>query len=286
MTLLDHTATASEPLDFSVQAATIMLITPSIATAWLTMNRKNREISKTNLAKISRDLNDGHFLFTGESVKISEEGCLLDGQHRLTAIVNTRISAKMVVITGVQEVAQAVMDSGKPRTLPGVLQISGEAQASNLSSVLSGIQTWERGIRLQDNATVATISSSLAFLDANPIVREITRQSATLAPKVPGLTIKQIGQLIWALDHKLDAPADRKDFFAKLVSGAGLPEGDPILALRNFLANDKASYKSVTAYYRMAVTVKAWNAYRQSEQIRSLRFKAGGAKPEAFPEPR
>lgn len=34
----------------------------------------------------------------------------------------------------------------------------------------------------------------------------------------------------------------------------------------------------------MGVMIKAWNAYREGRSVGLIRFKSGGAKPEAFPE--
>jgi hypothetical protein len=127
---------------------------------------------------------------------------------------------------------------------------------------------------------------SLEFLTEQPEIRDVVREAYSVSQRVPGLTNKQVSQLIWAFDKDdKDDKDDRSDFFAKLVSGAGLVEGDPVLALRNFLLRDASPVAKVTSYHRMAMTCKAWNIYRDRRTVGTLKFKAGGAKPEAFPEP-
>ncbi len=56
--------------------------------------------------------------------------------------------------------------------------------------------------------------------------------------------------------------------------------------LRNALPRDALATKKMPASHRLAITIKAWNAYREGRSIGYLRFAGGGAKPEQFPEPR
>lgn len=85
------------------------------------------------------------------------------------------------------------------------------------------------------------------------------------------------------------SPEDCDFFWRKLREGTDLDEGDPILVLRNTLLANAAQGPSrgrYTAPMLLALIIKAWNAYRAGERINQLRWRAGGSRPEPFPEPK
>lgn len=269
---------------FADKAAHIVTIDVATADALLLRNTRNRRINQQNLNKILTDMRNDDYRFTGGSIVMSTTGTLLDGQHRLTGVVTSCVSIEVVLVTGVEPQAQTNMDSGRVRTLPEILRLAGEVNENSLAAAIVGIQSWERGERASDSSTgLTTINTSLEFLDENPVLRDIVREAYSVSQRVQGLTNKQVSQMIWAFD-KLDQ-GDRVDFFAKLMSGAGLEEGNPVLVLRNFLVKDASAPSRVSSHHRAAIVCKAWNAYRAGTTVKSLRFKAGGAKPDVFPEP-
>jgi hypothetical protein len=268
--------------------AHVVRITPEVAAMLLLRNnarKSNRPIDQGNLCKLLTDVQNDDFTYNGASFVLSTDGDILDGQHRLTAIVQTGVTLVAVIATGVQVKAQRDMDSGKARTLADNLTMDSELYPSTLAAVLIGLQAWERGERsTHQSSRGTTINTSYHFLEKHPETRQIAKEAFTLATKIPGFGPKPLAQFMWAFD-KLSV-RDRKDFFDKLASGAGLPEGDPILQLRNFLQKDAQSAATVTPHHRAAMLCRAWNMYRAGDaRKQKLAFRAGGAKPEAFPEP-
>jgi hypothetical protein len=270
-------------LDFAEIAAHVVTIGPEDAARLLSRNTRNRSIKLPNLNKIITDLNNGNYTYNGSSIVISTAGSVLDGQHRLAGVVLTGVAIQSVITTGVVPEAQGDMDSGKVRTLAENLELRGETNGNQLSAVLVGIQAWDRGERGNETPTgLTTNNTSLTFLGQHPELRDLTNEAYPLAARIPGLTGKQVAQLIWAFD-KLSVD-DRKDFFEKLDSGTNLEEGNPVLVLRNFLQKESQSASKVSSYHRTALVCKAWNQYRGGSRGK-LTFKPGGANPEGFPEP-
>lgn len=95
----------------------VMQITPDLAAEFLKRNTGNRTIRKTAVNQYADDLRRGNWKLTHQGVAISPSGRLLDGQHRLWAIVQSGISAQMVVALDVDDDSYAVIDRGKPRRL-------------------------------------------------------------------------------------------------------------------------------------------------------------------------
>ena len=62
-------------------------ITPELAAEFLKKNKSNRPLSSKHVIALAGSIERGEWMFTGESIKFSESDTLLDGQHRLSAIV-------------------------------------------------------------------------------------------------------------------------------------------------------------------------------------------------------
>ena len=99
----------------------VMEITPDLASEFLNRNTGNRTIRKTAVSQYVDDLRRGNWKLTHQGVAISPSGRLLDGQHRLSAIVQSGVSAQMVVALDVPEDSYLVMDRGKPRIISDAL---------------------------------------------------------------------------------------------------------------------------------------------------------------------
>ena len=61
-------------------------ITPKDAADLLKLNTDNRSQRKGNIERIKRDIKNGQYLLNGDTIVISTENVLLNGQHRLEAI--------------------------------------------------------------------------------------------------------------------------------------------------------------------------------------------------------
>lgn len=93
----------------------LMIVTAKMAKDWLANNPNIRTIRPKRVAGFVRALQAGKFLTTHQGIAIGTRGQLLDGQHRLSAIAQSGISAKMLVSTGVPDVALSAIDGGLQR---------------------------------------------------------------------------------------------------------------------------------------------------------------------------
>src|SRR5664279_4273925 len=86
------TSTLERPSTFT---ADIEVITPSLAATYLEANIKNRKVKEKAVQRYAADMVAGEWMLTGEAIKFSDEGSLLDGQNRLRAIVMSRTPIPM-----------------------------------------------------------------------------------------------------------------------------------------------------------------------------------------------
>lgn len=105
--------------------AVTITVTPKIAEYILdTMNTGNRPIKKGVVMKYSKIMEDGNWRFSPETISVSKSGKLLNGQHRLLAVVNSGMTAKFLFATGFDDDVFSVLDRGATRTRSDALGIN------------------------------------------------------------------------------------------------------------------------------------------------------------------
>lgn len=265
----------------------VITVTPRLAKQLLDQNTQNRKVSQVNLDRVKASMLRDEWVLNGEAIKIAKNGRILDGQHRLLASIETDTTFPTLIAYGLEDTAQDTMDTGKRRTLSDVLQIAGYKNTTNLASIVQSIIRSERhSIRhaTTNSATKRPVTNREALdrLEREPaleVLHNIVRGTTKY-----GMTVRVAG-LLYYIFSKID-PEDAQDFFEKFESGVGLEHGNPILTLRNqLLAMKQEARGAVNPSYMAALIIKAWNKYRDGEEIRKLTFRIGGANPEKFPEP-
>jgi len=270
-----------ETTEITTQIATI---TKDVAQTLLRQNANNRSVSPQNLANVKNSLLRGEWRLNGEAIKVARDGSLLDGQHRLIAVAETGIPIETVVISGLEPEIQATMDTGKSRTLGDVLRMRGYAQSHSLAALATGLERMDnyslRSVVQTGNGAPVSVAQGLARVEREPGLADVVRRVARVKGILPG----RIAGVLYYVFSGIDFD-DAEHFFDKLQTGEGLEQGNPILALRNILFSARDQRGQKNPVWMMAVTIKAWNKFRAGEEATILRFKQGGAAPDAFPEP-
>lgn len=277
---------------------TVVDITPDLAKKWLSQNTHNRNLRERVVNGYAADMRDRNWVEDGQSIKFAKGdivlldnppitgGPLLDGQHRLSAIVAADTTVRMLVVSNLPDTTQETMDTGAKRSLGDVLKLRGEERYVPLAAVLLRVYLWEvQGQRrsMKANQARPTHRQLLQFLEEHPELRRSAEIGSRVRNTVP-LSSSSAGLCHW-LFSKVDQ-GDCAFFFARLVDHAGLVPGDPIYALRRVVENFAKDKGRVGEEHITAIVIKAWNAYRDGRQVQVLMYKPGGAAPEAYPEPK
>lgn len=126
----------------------IETITPQRAKELLKTNVSNRKLDKQSVKNLVTAIKDGRFLITNSGIGIDKNGLLVDGQHRLTAIVDADIPCDLAVFSGLEPKTKILIDTGKVRTLSNQLQICELAKYESngkdidLSTIISPFATY------------------------------------------------------------------------------------------------------------------------------------------------
>lgn len=259
--------------------STVETVTPDIAGEWLATNTHNRHLRKTLVEAYARDMREGRWQFTGEPIKFATDGTLLDGQHRLHAVVRAEVDLPLLVVRGLSPAAQDAMDTGSRRTTADALSLRGEKNAVVMSALAKMILT--EGDRYQRTCSTGEVA---AVIEADPMVRMVCND---ILPglRTPIATPAVLAYAYWRLDKvSTDGAAT---FFNALTSLVGLPSGSPILALHRRLSGADGRQKGRSRMYRqetLACIFMAWNAWarREPRSIIKIAYSEGRI---AVPEP-
>lgn len=259
-------------------------ITPAVAEQMLSKNQHNRSIRPRHLDSLVEDMRAGEWRENGETIKIARDGTIIDGQHRLEAVLRSQASQRFLVVRGLPMAAQETVDTGARRSFVDALKLRGEANNSTLAALVRRVWFWERGMRASASGRIApTMSQLVRTLEAHPELRESARfvDGFRKGTGIHGSVLSLTHWLFTQIDEN-----DAKDFFEKLINGDGLPLHHPVLTLRRTVADLRRSRRGLPPEELMlAYMIKAWNAYREGHEVKFLRFRPGGAHPEAFPTP-
>lgn len=97
------------------------LITPELASELLNHNDANRPLRAGRVEFIAQAIKRGEWKVTHQPIAISPSGRVLDGQHRLWAIVESGIACEMLVATDVPENTFDCIDLGTKRSITDIL---------------------------------------------------------------------------------------------------------------------------------------------------------------------
>lgn len=126
------------------ETTTWEVITPQKAQEYLAMNKNNRKLMSRVVDSYAQDLKDGKWIIGTSTICFDINGNLIDGQHRLSAIIKAGISVRMEVKRNLSEDAFKAMDIGKVRQPKDMFNIAGVSNYQNLSGVIRATLQFEQ----------------------------------------------------------------------------------------------------------------------------------------------
>lgn len=256
-------------------SAEVVTIVPMLATLLLERNDLNRGVSVRNAADLANDISEGRWEFNGESIVVSRDGDLLDGQHRLQQVQKTGKAIESVIVFGPRKEARLTIDSGKSRSVVDYLGMEGKkychvlGPAVNYTLQMRKFGVIGRSISRTDRGRLPTKTEVVAAADE---IRGMATSVEFTYPAIKGLK----NNAVMAFCHNVlwrKAGRESADFFIwKLICGEDLRQGDPILAARNRLLSLHSGYGPND---RAEIIFRAWNAHRNNERLTTIRITGG-----------
>lgn len=242
-------------------------------------NKNNRPVNKENLSAIESEINRGSFVTTGESIKISKTGVLLDGQHRLLAIVNAKPKKKlsMLIVRGLDDESFKFIDTGRKRTASDVLAVQGIKNSTAIAAMAKFIINFNRGLYA---SAVDNQNKRKARNTNNDISVFVNDNMDSLVDSYGHGFCKEnklVNKGVLASFHFITSKIEKKDadtFCDTLADGQGLTSDCPIYLLRQRLLSDIRSNHKISPIERIALICKAWNMWRKQVKASSLKWNS------------
>jgi hypothetical protein len=264
--------------DTTAPPLAVETITPNMAEDLLTANRKNRNMRAPRVAQLAETMKRGEWSLNGETIKVADDGTLIDGQHRLQAVVESGVAIQSLVIRGLPLEVQDTVDTGRRRRLADVLTIEGYSDSHALGAAVSMLHRFRNGSRIDySHATAPSPQQALELIRAEPEIEESVKVARRVTKAVGGPigVFSALHRLFMEID-----PEPAEEFYAKLAKGSNLDDEDPVLHLRNQLARPRQDRNyAQSPHHIAALTIKAFNMRRAGRQIELLFFR----KTEKFP---
>lgn len=248
------------------------LITPKLAKEMLSKNIGNRQVNQKVVDKYAWDINAGMWQQgTGETIKVSLTGKILDGQHRLYAIIKADTALPLFICSGLKDEVFTVLDTGLNRSAKDVMFISGALNATVLPSI---IQSWYnvKSKKTRTKKTSLTNQRVLDIYNETPDEwQDIVRKSKNFYNGFSQILQRSvIGALYKSFSDKAGTDiAD--DFFTQLCYGKEF-SNETLIWLRKRLTEDKISNLKLPSPTKYALIIKTWNCFRKGINNKSLRI--------------
>lgn len=240
-------------------------ITPKLAAEWLRTNQGNRKIRKMTVDAYARDMRAGKWKVTHQGIAFDERGHLLDGQHRLAAVILADTPVTMLVVRGVARENLQVVDAGVHRTaadngkiLYGLCNVNERYAAARGILMLDHDDAHgTKYTRPEQDQAVAENEEGISFMiSRSPHLRPVGSFGAAFAYAYPV------------------AKPQVHAFVDSLISFADIKEKSPILAVR--AARYRTPPVGVDRFNLMLKVLRCLEAYCKGESLeRALAHDSG-----------
>lgn len=225
----DHAASLGGVVSLWIQ------ITPEMASRWLKANFRNRPVSDDVVAAYARDMAANRWQPTHQGIAFNDQDQLIDGQHRLLAVIKSKKTVRMMVtfglrsqIEGSEMTTMDCVDRGRTRSVAHQLKIQhGLKAGSKIAQIAAVIAHLCVGERIRRLSVGQTLDIYRAYQPAVDFV--IAKRS-----KEPGL--KSAG-VLGAFAFFIGQMSDGTVQFMSLNAGDNLQ--GPLLKLREFLVSEQ-----------------------------------------------
>lgn len=259
----------------------------SLTDGWLTVDQQlseqlllrnppgaNRKAKLASVRHYAEQMVANDWQKTGQALILTDQGILIDGQHRLWASYFSGKTFVTYVITGVPHFDGifAYIDSGRSRTATDALMTGGKnGQASVMSQAIQINHLYENGC-LRTMRTAKTIQklSHMGILRVSQAHPELEEAAHAVASEYKeALEIVKVKPVAVFLAWKIlqSHNTDLLDEFMSALVDSGIPMFGSV---RKAFADDENSAQPMNKYGRLAYLIKLFNAWYSKQNIKRI----------------
>jgi hypothetical protein len=252
-----------------------VLVTPAMAQEWLLANDNNRTLRQQKVHQYARDMAEGRWTLGADMICFAADGRLLNGQHRLNAVIISGCTVMFAVQHNTPPESMANMDTGASRKAGDFLNWAGESNGPLLASAAKLASLWVSGRIYKDNKQQGVSHSEIRdFVAGHPDIR----YSTNFINRHRNIDIKPTPLVVahWGIGRAAGEPA-ADTFVERLSSLVGEPRGSAVLALNSRLREMRRQKVDRPNRELLALVIKAWNYDVSGRPVASLTVTQRGA---------
>ncbi|AUR91844.1 hypothetical protein NVP1165O_44 [Vibrio phage 1.165.O._10N.261.51.B7] len=257
-------------------------ITPEMAKEILKKNIKNRKLNKSHVSRLASEMLSGNWSYTGDAIKVSTDDVLVDGQHRLEAIIVSGVSVDIELITGVSSDSFSKIDSGLKRTAGQVVQMSGMKNPNCVAAIAKVMLNIKDNGGLNGKFAVSPkrYSNCVIHNEAVRIYDDVMESGIVAKMRKEKINTPTQAAMFWLYMNN-DKETVIK-FVNHISNGLFDSSDDPCKRLKDKLIDMRGSTSMLFATTAMALTFKAWNAFVDGKKVKRLSHSLDSS----FPTPK
>ena len=267
--------------------AEVKKITPEIATEWLADRwGEQRTVRTAHVNRLAADMEAGRFKISPDAI-LRIKNKLANGQHRLTAVVQSGKAQSFLVMESNDEELYKVIDAGLRRTVSDGL--IGIQFAKSIPSIARWVQSYEtrnlkQSSRCGSEASVTPGTNQwptqCELIDYCIGNHEVLSEAASFVNPLytqTRLMPLSIGAAVYVLAAARNGHLEKAKSFLQQVylEGGNTAAGD----LRNRLIANRGGKSKLNPGYVFGITIKAFKSYYNGTRPGILKW----AKDEEFP---
>lgn len=228
-------------------------ITPEKARKYLDGNYGNRLIRNTWVENLAGMILRGEWVATHQGLAFAKDGRLLDGQHRLHAIVRAGKAVDILVTHDLDEAVFRHIDGGRTRTPADRVKLVEDEKENVVCVGMVRSYLTAAVVKSSNTITMDLIDNNfLTMADAfAAVAAEFRNRKGAQRTLMQGT----VGAGIAVYLHHHEKPGRR--FLEAFVSGKDLGEKSPVLVLREALLSGRIAASSHESYWKTIMATKA-----------------------------
>lgn len=254
----------------------VQVVTPRKAAELLERNTANRPLSQRTVREFAQAMSRGEWRVTHQGIAIDTTGALVDGQHRLAAIIEADTPVEITVFTEVPVGAFDVLDTGRRRNAADVLAIEGEKSAAMLAAMVRTVWLYENRPDLNWSGGDAGVTNHqiVQTLEQNAKLRDFVGLGEQVAAAT-GMIKSAAGAASYLVTQA--STRDLSSWFDGIIDGAGLAKGDPRLLFRRVMFAHTRKQAGLVLRRRetrehVTLYLKAFNAWTTGTDLTQLKY--------------
>lgn len=254
-----------------------MNITPDTARYMLGKMKNNRALRPYKVKQYAREMQLGRWKLNNDALCFDKDGALINGQHRLNAIIMSGIAVQMMVCFGLDPNAYLTMDQGGMRSVKDLWMAEGNKKAgASHAAVVNRYFSLKGGRLALSNSTNSILSSGSKskkdimdfFMQNEGLVREIVSEVRKWHKESNPLTHNDAGGfMLYLIKEKKHAKEEVFSFMKALFTGNGAESCRSVIRANFILRrSDIVQNNKKAAAARQAITIQAWNAWHTKNE--------------------